>query len=1776
MKASLSDIIANHNNNAEETIKNISQTYQLLLDISNDVKKLNTDVDGDLNTYISNLYDKINDLNTELPTLIFQVTGKISEISETFQARIDKADEKLYSIEAKTDYTQLQQNTFEKIDAVNSDIKFVLSNLSLSISENNSALIEQLNHIDNDLKELSGSLHQNIGNSKNELNDKLHFISETIDSIRNELFNNTKYNDNNEYLKNKLENINNSIQAVTQEINSNINENNDVWIEKLDNLANGIFETKSTMFSQMQHINEAIRDSLDISVSGIKDNISNINNNIDKQSSEITEKLDTVSQEVKNVTDKLANYFINNDSDLVSKFDEISNKISASNDENNDKIYNLQVKSDRMFNEFENINDNISNKSDLINSNISTSAELLNEKMETLSADLKTVTSDIVNNLISENDKSIENADNINKNIDYTRDELINSINISNNQVSNELTNIKSDINNLINKSNSYEKDEALKDSLSYNIQNLQANIAEKLDAVTEKIYETSEDLSTQIQNNNINENIESIKFEMNSLGEKIEQEAENINSNSDTKIEFVHNNINSTREQILSSIQTNNEKISGIIDNINTSLAANNELFSEKTNSLTLNIKDVLSNLQYNLETAITDLRDANINSEETVIAKISTFTEDVNSLVQRLEDSSYNNKREIIDNIKYISNTISTITDEYKSVLEDSINNVESKISLIPQKIDFTEQSIINKIEEIKDVQIDKFSETYVNLNEIKEKINEKANSFHDNLNYKYEKFNEQIEQYFNQINNIDATNVQKLQLIIDLINEHLGGLKEINNFISDKLKEEFVEIKPLFENLSLLINDSSSTISNDLTNQINSIEIKLGQINDKQNSNNQELIQQVINVIEEMKYYAEAKANSANLSLDNIQHIQDDIAKQLDNVNNVIIDNFKNSEDNRSEHCQNIIDNINAIKDIIVSNKYDEEFNSLNGILKNLLQETTKISNNVLSEEYFENFKNVIFEIQNGLKDFISDNSINKSDLIINEISKRIDNIYDVLNQKIESQDYSISNNFDFIKDKIDSANSKIYDILNSLENGFANNNENLENIKQDILNYSQDFQSITSRINEIFEKQEGFDTLRENSNRILNNLNTIQSSINSTNSIQIEEIRKEFEVVSNLLSVNTAEIKDILNNKDDIESLQHKASNILGKLNALEGNINSSNLSQIEEIRKEFEVVSNLLSVNTAEIKDILNNKDDIENLKNKSNAIINRLNAFEANINTINLTQIEEIRAEFESISNLLNTNVTEIKDILNNKDEFDNINNKIQSLQAELKKVDSNIDEDITHQISIIKDEFISLSTAVFTNTDRITNLAKDNLSKIEGKFEYIASLISDFQNELKQDNTTALETIKNEFERLDSIDNKLDKIDFTTTNNENADKLILSNIKSIEQKLEAIGIDVDELTKNTLEDEVAKIKSIIQEQRERINILSTVDDIKEIPRIEDFSNVLNQNLINLLNDFNKKIDESSNKEIIATQLSELKSDIISHTIKILDQISFEVEQGEIIDYIQEKSNGLNSSLKDIQSEIISKLEIQKEELLSKLVLSQDIKSEFDNLHQKLDDLSDNYELNKGFENIHSKLDFIVDNSILKSFEDVQSRIDYVVDNTIEKGFEDVKNHIESVRDNTIKKEFDDVKNQLETVANNDDLQKEFAEVKKHLLTIQSGDSKADYTYSLQDVESDIAKLRIAMKELQEVSTDEELDDIRKKVDDIVLVVENIKNQIAQADISEVSSSIAKMNEDIVSISTRTNKLLLTSENSSNLLKEHLESFRLVIDDLDVRTRELI
>ena len=66
-----------------------------------------------------------------------------------------------------------------------------------------------------------------------------------------------------------------------------------------------------------------------------------------------------------------------------------------------------------------------------------------------------------------------------------------------------------------------------------------------------------------------------------------------------------------------------------------------------------------------------------------------------------------------------------------------------------------------------------------------------------------------------------------------------------------------------------------------------------------------------------------------------------------------------------------------------------------------------------------------------------------------------------------------------------------------------------------------------------------------------------------------------------------------------------------------------------------------------------------------------------------------------------------------------------------------------------------------------------------------------------------------------------------------------------------------------------------------------------------------------------------------------------------------------------------------------------------------------------------------------------------------------------------------------------------------------------------------------------------------------------------------------LKTEIPNHEISEVRAELEKIANDIISISIRTNKLLISSDESYKDLKEHIETFQAVMDGVDERTKNL-
>lgn len=118
-------------------------------------------------------------------------------------------------------------------------------------------------------------------------------------------------------------------------------------------------------------------------------------------------------------------------------------------------------------------------------------------------------------------------------------------------------------------------------------------------------------------------------------------------------------------------------------------------------------------------------------------------------------------------------------------------------------------------------------------------------------------------------------------------------------------------------------------------------------------------------------------------------------------------------------------------------------------------------------------------------------------------------------------------------------------------------------------------------------------------------------------------------------------------------------------------------------------------------------------------------------------------------------------------------------------------------------------------------------------------------------------------------------------------------------------------------------------------------------------------------------------------------------------------------------------------------------------------------------------------------------------------------------------------------------------------------INKNLVEVTKQLKQITNSSEDPDYTYSMQDIESDLAKLRLALNELQNnelESQSSELANISDSLYRITSTVEELQSSMTQDEIKDIKS-------DIYNIQEQTQKLLINSDESYNALNNGLEDF---------------
>ena len=674
----------------------------------------------------------------------------------------------------------------------------------------------------------------------------------------------------------------------------------------------------------------------------------------------------------------------------------------------------------------------------------------------------------------------------------------------------------------------------------------------------------------------------------------------------------------------------------------------------------------------------------------------------------------------------------------------------------------------------------------------------------------------------------------------------------------------------------------------------------------------------------------------------------------------------------------------------------------------------------------------------------------------------------------------------------------------------------------------------------------------------------------------------------------------------------DAIDKKQNDILSKLNTpVSYNIDDKSLDYIKnQLNELFEKVNN---VHDEILHSNLNtNTIDVSSIKN--------LDENEKNV-------LEQFTGNLQDIANLvknLNENIDcKISDSINSgvqKTDFEALKADIASM---LSSVQGNLNlpaYDVNKSSNVTSQDIETLNAGGLLEKYKI-----DIFNKIESVKNEITSAewSMDLANDIKVLNQKIdLLTLSDDF-KLD-IDRALDEIRATVKDQKKfLDTVnILETLSTLEDISKLKGIEQLEQLSNIIS--VDKLNALNKlTLLDKLKNLDCLDELEKIPKISGMLETQDK-IKNTIVELDKRIDSISKnyanfnliEEDFKNELNAVKTAIMKHVINVFEQLSFVVEGEEIKDFVDEKSqnaisvtkqfmeNTISDSensikfsiseikellkdrqdiedLKQLQCDLKSQNEtiensieslnpLEYKDLEEDLLRLQNISIQLDSFQQRFEE-----EFSKNtVEEISQKLEETKDEYLKNIGEEVKQNIQPELDSK----FNEVKEHVDeqfsevNEQFNEVNAKFNGVNEQFNAVS------EQFNAVKEQFNVLRVGsteDVEDDYTYAMQDIESDIAHLRLAMDELTTCVKSNSLKQIADYVNEIVKQVDSMKFNISQDDIFKIKIDIEKITGDVISISSRMNKLLLASDESAQALNASLVSFRDTISELYTGLKKL-
>lgn len=1096
----------------------------------------------------------------------------------------------------------------------------------------------------------------------------------------------------------------------------------------------------------------------------------------------------------------------------------------------------------------------------------------------------------------------------------------------------------------------------------------------------------------------------------------------------------------------------------------------------------------------------------------------------------------------------------------DEIPLFISDANKNIESKYNSISLYFDEIAKLVarleilianspekdidVTLLEEIKDV-VNNFS---VNIEALKKII--------ININFKVVEF-EQL--------NIDGDVKDLIESIKPDVVSFDEEFKKIVDILDEKMKSLLGLIKEFDSKEKPLIPDEKA-----FNEGINSIISALGEIDTKYN------------------LMLKGISSDSNINFDDLKLNVTSLEKEL----LIFKDTIDTALQNGNKELKDLISGVNStLSEVRADVRY-----TLKNNLKDLddkmssLKELNEVSSSDI-KNLIEKLSVSVDSIHTGFDERVSDNfeAIDKNNSEIRELLNKLYSSLDTIQENID-------NNF---KDNLNAQHSdseetkelinKLYSALDSLKNEFDTTIKDGFNSFSSANKESKEFFSrVDSAIRDI--KKDVNSDLKPNIESIENSISDIKTSMNDISSNMGSELAdmlfkfdaglSEFEKnfgsgfnnkvseMKDAISSIEANLSDVKNSVDEIApSISYDLKEIISKLNSsmteFEDNFGVKFSEEISSLKTSIASIS----PDKSSIQDVLSNFDKIlEEAKESINAALeekvklleNEISSFKLSIDSLkqsNSEVISKFDTSFEVLKNELGSNIDErVKTLTDEIAEFKTSLESYKPDNSALEELISGIDATLSGIKSDLGDE---LDERVKTLTEEIAEF-KQSAETLKNNGEDVKSLISDLE---KTFSLTSESMDQRVVEEISSLSSKITELgDVFGTDKKEVKELI----DRLDTSISEIKNNIDD--SNKFEDIYVKIDAVL----ELLDGLSEESPLELIIAVKESVDDIQKRISTTY----EQVPAHSNDEVLAL-LDEVKSALVDLEENVgLSESDIMLGISEAKDELKEEIKNIDlSSLKNGLSEVKDEL---KNEIKNIDISS--IKSDFSEAKDEIK--NEIVSLDAKIENSLSKISSVETQKDLQELKgqvnsivgDLVSEIVTIFDNiSFEEESEEIKDFIyessEGIRYDVgqIKNAVFEVKNTLRGSSEENTLNEiieklnRLSDVQSLIEGVENGIGSVlsffqSEKYSLTDVEDDFAKIRLAINELsQKTENEEEINNIRESVVDLKYDFQNIAQKFEQ------------LNEDVTNLNMCTNKLILSSEDSTNVLRDNLENFKNMI-----------